>query len=401
MSILQVTDPVIFDDTIASKEYHTYLPYASTSYDNDDEIRIPIFNQDSYTLPCESYLVLEGTLKKTGQVLDDSTYIVANGFAHLFSDIRYELNGIVVDQTRNPGIASTLKLWCSLSHNKKEVATADGWDNSKVLVKSKGYFNVEVPLKFLLGFAEDYKKVVINIKQELVLIRAHSDKNFWSAGAADIGQLSVQLTKVGWRIPHIAVSDNVRVQLLKVLEKDPWLEMGFMNWELHDFPLLSQTTSHTWTIKSSTKLETPRFVMLAFQTGKKNKDDQNASHFDHTQLASVKLYLNGVQFPYDNVTADFNANRYATLYHMFSDFPRAYYNRSEDSLIAFDKFKSECPIVVINCSHQNEVLKSGSVDVRIEWETKTNVAANTSAYCLILHDRVVRYRPLTSLVHVM
>src|SRR5205809_1440404 len=110
MSILQVTDPVILDDTIASKEYHTYLPYASTSYDNDDEIRIPIFNQDSYTLPCESYLVLEGTLKKTGQVLDDSTYIVANGFAHLFYEIRYELKGIVIDQTRNTCIASTLKL---------------------------------------------------------------------------------------------------------------------------------------------------------------------------------------------------------------------------------------------------------------------------------------------------
>src|SRR5205809_4604978 len=136
MSILQVTDPVILDDTIASKEYHTYLPYASTSYKNDDEIRIPIFNQDSYTLPCDSFLVLEGNVeRKPAGTLGNNTKIVENGFAHLFSDIRYELNGIVIDQTKNPGIASTMKLWCSIPYEKSQLHCADGWNNDKVLVR--------------------------------------------------------------------------------------------------------------------------------------------------------------------------------------------------------------------------------------------------------------------------
>ena len=199
----------------------------------------------------------------------------------------------------------------------------------------------------------------------------------------------------------ISVSDVARVELLKILEKDPWIEMGFMNWELHEYPLLATTTSHTWTVKSSTKLETPRFILLAFQTGRKNDDDKNASKFDHCTISSMKLYLNGIQFPYDNIAADFSNNRYVRLYHMFSYFAQAYYNRDQGSVIPYDNFKTICPIVAIDCSNQNEVLKSGAVDVRIEWETKDDVAADTTAYCLILHDRVVRYRPLSSLVHTM
>jgi len=41
---------------------------------------------------------------------------------------------------------------------------------------------------------------------------------------------------------------------------------------------------------------------------------------------------------------------------------------------------------VIDCSWQNESIKSGTVDVRLDFECKENVPANTTAYCLIIHD---------------
>jgi len=37
------------------------------------------------------------------------------------------------------------------------------------------------------------------------------------------------------------------------------------------------------------------------------------------------------------------------------------------------------------------VIKSGIVDVWLEFEFKEDVPANTTAYCLILHDRVIEY----------
>jgi hypothetical protein len=41
------------------------------------------------------------------------------------------------------------------------------------------------------------------------------------------------------------------------------------------------------------------------------------------------------------------------------------------------------------------------VDIRIEFETSVNIPDKTTAYCLILHDRIAKYIPIkniTSLV---
>jgi len=50
----------IFDDRIVKLEVHTYNPFANTTFGHSDEIRIPIEQQDLYTLPCESFLYIEG-----------------------------------------------------------------------------------------------------------------------------------------------------------------------------------------------------------------------------------------------------------------------------------------------------------------------------------------------------
>ncbi|KAL6416751.1 hypothetical protein ACFW04_013174 [Cataglyphis niger] len=84
---------------------------------------------------------------------------------------------------------------------------------------------------------------------------------------------------------------------------------------------------------------------------------------------------------------------------MYSKFRKTYYGCDKDqALFNLVKFKTFGPIVVIDCSRQNELIKSATVDVRIEFDCKENVPSNTTAYCLIIHDRVVEYNPLTNVV---
>jgi hypothetical protein len=47
--ILNVQEPPLFDMTIAYAEKRTHPPYASSSFNNNDEIKIPIQQQDIYT----------------------------------------------------------------------------------------------------------------------------------------------------------------------------------------------------------------------------------------------------------------------------------------------------------------------------------------------------------------
>lgn len=93
-NVLQVKHPIIQEDRIINQQYHTYAPYTS-SYNNNDEIRIAIQSQDLYVLPSSSYILIEFTTarKTTIDVADRQIKFTQNFTAHLFSEIRYELNG--------------------------------------------------------------------------------------------------------------------------------------------------------------------------------------------------------------------------------------------------------------------------------------------------------------------
>ena len=58
--ILNIKDEPIFDDSIVKIETHTYIQFAYTTFGYSNEIRIPIQQQDLYTLPYESFLSHRG-----------------------------------------------------------------------------------------------------------------------------------------------------------------------------------------------------------------------------------------------------------------------------------------------------------------------------------------------------
>jgi len=72
------------------------------------------------------------------------------------------------------GITSTLKNYVTVSSDRSVILRNAGWDAQTI---AAGYFNFCVPLYILLGFCEDYKRVVINARHELILIRARNDNN--------------------------------------------------------------------------------------------------------------------------------------------------------------------------------------------------------------------------------
>lgn len=65
--ILDIDGKPIFDERIVGLELHTYNPYANTTFGYSDEIHIPVQHQDLYTLPCQSYLYIEGTLSASSR----------------------------------------------------------------------------------------------------------------------------------------------------------------------------------------------------------------------------------------------------------------------------------------------------------------------------------------------
>ncbi|XP_011313601.1 uncharacterized protein, partial [Fopius arisanus] len=240
-----------------------------------------------------------------------------------------------------------------------------GWvleDDESTIVDDNGYFDISIPLSMILGFAEDYRRIIVNAKHELVLTRGNTDVNAIiqqpAVGvAAETFKLS--LDRVEWMIPYIKVADSKKINLLNYISKDAPIPISFRAWELYEYPLLPATSKHVWVVKCSTQLEKPRYVILGFQANRKNQVIKNASRFDHCNIRDIKLFLNSQSYPYGNLNLDITHNQYALLYDMYTSFQNSYYGKEAEPLLSRTGFLTYGPLIVIDCSKQNEYLKSG------------------------------------------
>ena len=393
-SILNIKTPIKFDNSISKIEFHSYNPFL-TSYDTSDEIRIAVQHQDLYLLPSESFLLIEGSL--TEIVSPNTASLSNNAMSFLFDEIRYELNGIEIDRTRHTGITSALKNYVSLTPSESTMSYKAAWypPESGQIAPNNGNFNFCVPLKLLLGFAEDYKKIMINAKHELVLIRSRTNANAMVT-SSETSVPKLKISKIQWHMPHVTVADEEKLRLLKIVGSGQPIKMNFRSWDMYEYPILPTTNHHTWTIKTSNQLEKPRYIIVAFQTDRKNLYGKDSSQFDHCELTDIKAFLNSEKYPYNDMNIKYSHDQYTLLYDMYTRFQQSYYGNTNQPLLTWRAFKNNAPIVVIDCSRQNESVKAGPVDVKLEMKFSSNLNSKTTGYCLLLHDRIVEYNPLTS-----
>ncbi|XP_066581448.1 uncharacterized protein [Prorops nasuta] len=407
VDLLNFIETPHYDNRINNIEIHSYNPYVSSSLNHNDEIRIPIQQQDLVVLPSESFLFIEGDVyaiaANNATIDENKLFLDSNGVAFLFNEIRYELNGVEVDRCKNVGITTTLRNYALLSSHESTTLKSASFDiNSKNPIKNFQYFSFCIPLNKLMGFFDDYKRVIVNARHELILIRSRNDSNAVYCTMDNINvKVDLVLSKIQWKIPHITLEEYTKLQFLNIIEKDHPITMTYRSWELYEYPVLLKTQNHSWSVKVSTKLEKPRFIVFAFQTNRKDNVKKSMAKFDHCNLRNLKLYLNSASYPYDKLNLSFANNNYAILYDMYYKFINSYYNTESKyimPMLNFENFIDYGPFVAIDCSHQNGSIKSGTVDIKIEFECDSNIPENTSAYCLIIHDQIIEYKPLSGIV---
>lgn len=228
--ILSIGDQPIHDSTIIHHQYHAYSPYTS-SFDNNDEIRIAIQSQNLYVLPSESYLYLEVAVsRKSGaDHADVGGTWTANYATYLFSEIRYELNGVEIDRTKNVGLASNMKRFSALSNSRYNTLMSV-YNDTTMIMKTYSFI---IPVNQLLGFCDDYKKIILNAKHELVLVRNRSNVYSYEATTESF---NIKLTKIQWKVPHITLSDQAKLAMLRYLEKKQTISVPYRSWDLYEMP---------------------------------------------------------------------------------------------------------------------------------------------------------------------
>ena len=394
---LEVFDEPVFDQSLVSLHEHTYKPYGSPYYRNSDVIRIPINFQDLILDIADSYIYIEG--KFTPSDITKRCYLSNNALAFLFDEIRYEMGGEQVVVVRKPGITTAMKTMVSYGQTHMRTLLTTGWglkeEKQDILDSTSHVFSGKLPLKYLMGFAEDYTKGILNAKQELILIIARSFKDSY------IGEVDAELeiSKIEWKIRHIVPEERQKLKLLKKIDSssnNARIKMAYRMWDLYELPTLRDTATDIWAVKTTSSLERPRYIIIGFQNNTNSNDrTKDATKFIHADINNIRLFLNSEVFPYERWNLDFDKKLDSAAYYAYENFQRSYYDKDmSEPMMDLAEFRKS-PLFVIDCSHQPEAMKSSTVDIKIEFETrKTKFPEQTRVYALIIHDTYLSYSAL-------
>ena len=107
-------------------------------------------------------------------------------------------------------------------------------------------FDVMIPLSLIFGFADDYTKIIVNAKHELILIRGNNDLPAVTqtelatstAQKKNFENIKITLSTLEWIVPYVNPSDQGRIQLLQYIKKDPSIFIPFRSWDFFKYPVL-------------------------------------------------------------------------------------------------------------------------------------------------------------------
>lgn len=285
-------------------------------------MRIVIQSQDLIVLPSQSYIYIDfSTAKKDNTAFTENEAIFAYNFtAHMFSEMRYELNGFEIDRNKSPGITTSMK--CLLACKSEDERSYVLFNENSNKAITAATYRMMIPLRFIFGFCDDFRKIVMNCKHELILLRSRSNTSIYQANT-DL--LKLTINKIYWKMPHVSLSDRAKLSMLKVISRNDSLFIPFRSWDLYELPVLPTTNRHTWSVKTTSQVKKPRYVIVAFQTNR-NTVINDSSDFDHCNVTNIKLYLNNDRYPYDDLNLVMAENHFHELYYMMQNIQQTYYD---------------------------------------------------------------------------
>ena len=424
--ILQITEDIPVDDSIYEYEYKEYNPIVGTDL-NRGSIVLTIESQDIYTHPAESFLVIEGELRRRARAVDGAVQyyandavvtLINNAMMYLFSDVRFHLASHEIEVLQNPGHATTIlgllkypddfnksfgmnQLWVKDENTgAAEIRVAQDAFNNGFKIRrdyiitspnTNGKFSFKIPLKHFLGFCEDYKKILYGMQQKLTLTRTNDNNAIFRTGA-DEGE--VYLERIRWFMPHVIPSDAYRLQLDKIIEKKEKIPVGYRMLQCDSSQVPATSTNFTWRLGVKSSPDIPRFIIVGFQTDKNNSQAFNPAIFDNLNVRNIYVTLNAKRYPDTDYDNDFTENHFSRLYGDAALFRKKFYNMDElvsNCGINPQEYKTIYPLFVFDVTKQSEKLKTSVSDIHIKASFGNNPGINTMAYAVIISDRLFHF----------
>ena len=423
-SILRITDPIPNDDSIDKYEDIEYEPVAGTNLNSSGgDIRLTIETQDIFTHPSESFLIIEGELKKHDNNRygdDDPISLTNNGMMHLFKRIRYNLSGQEIESLVHPGQATTMlgllkypddfskskglnQLWYKDTTNTAVLADNNGFKIRHDYIinnsRPRGSFSFRIPLKHIFRFCGDYDKVVYGLKHNLTLTRNDDndaifrDANNAAGNPLEVGK--IVLSKISWFMPHVTPEDKDKMELYKIIERKEKIPVGYRMIQCDSASIPQNSTSFSWRLSVKSSPEVPRFIIVGFQSGKSGDQLQNPSIFDNVSVSNIYVMLNSMRYPTTDYNIVFVGQKFSRAYVDAVEFRSKFFNMDElvsNPNITPAVYRNLYTLFLFDVSKQSEKLKYSTTDIQIKMHFGQGIPANTQTYAVIISDRLINFQ---------
>ena len=350
-----------------------------------------------------------------------------DGIMHLFSEMKYSINGQPIEDILNPAISSImlgmLRYPDDFSKSKglmqcwfKDDGRGRFVDNDNIgrLMRKIFFYNENIDdlndlgkfsfcirLKHIFGFCDDYDKVMYGVNHGLSLFRKgdgtaiHREANTLGALNVDLNA-KVVLNRVKWCMPHVKPSLEIYNGLTEKIGKGENVKIGSKSRKVDEKIVDSQNWS--WRVAVTSGNETPRFLILGFQIGNKANQQENPSVFNNCNVDHIQVKMLGRLYPSQAEVLNFPANQYAKAFNNVAKF-RELFDGTPELFSHFGinpiDFKNLYPLYVFDVSNQIPKTISSVVEVVFNVKFRANPAVNAAgaaqivtAYALTISDKI-------------
>ncbi|KAJ8909769.1 hypothetical protein NQ315_007966 [Exocentrus adspersus] len=260
---------VKFDDSIEKIEWRTYYPY-TRSFRNNDVIEIVINQSTLFDATYDSQLLVSGKIIKTG---DGDVSFVNNAAAFMFPSVKYVLGGgsKEMELVQDTGIVSTVRGYLCYTPEDSNHLAISGWNfpNSPKL-NPDGTFSFLIPLKHFFNIFNDYRTVICGM-QTFTFTRANNDANcFLVKEKTPTGNTTVKvdIENVELKIKRIYPESGIKERLLECVAANNSIIISYRQWDVQVKSLAAGAISDAWAVKTTSHVESPRYVIVCFQVEK-------------------------------------------------------------------------------------------------------------------------------------
>jgi hypothetical protein len=208
---------------------------------------------------------------------------------------------------------------------------------------------------------------------------------------AAVADAAINITKLRWAMPYIIPSIEEQSKFIQIINDRIPAPLTFLN-KKSDYIAVPAATTFTWKLQLTSDIERVRYIVVGFQTGRGVNQITNSATFDvgvNLNVISAYVMLNGIRYPYSDVSTNITTNVYTKWYYNYVEFFNRYNSDKQgEPCLNYIEYLANAPLYVFDVSNQPEKLKHSTIDTQLQMTFALAAPANTIAYVVMYYDSI-------------